>query len=205
MINRIKRGKGVFTIELAFGLLFLSGMLVIVLNHLLVFNKKGALDRAAYSVATIISERKQLFNNKMSLCSDDNSCQSEAKTAYDIVVASLRRMDTTFDKSKLGMRIDYVSIAVKGSPAQFSLDTNKPLIFGNTHQCHFNAVKDIDLDTAMALLPKISVEATNLLGSSVYLPLYQVSLCYEIPLDLIGGMTGEAFRLISTSYTFARI
>ncbi len=203
MIKTNRNMRGVFAVELVIGLLILSGALVIVLNHLLAFNKKGALDRAAYSIATIMSERKQLFNSNMSLCVDN--CNVEAEIVFNLVVSSLRRMDASFDNTKLGMRIDYVSMAVDEVSGNLSLGNNKPLIFGNTIQCNFRSANDVDINSVVKLLPQVSSEASELLGGNVFLPFYQVSLCYEIPLDLIGATTGEVFRLISTSYSFARI
>ncbi len=196
-----KAQAGVFMIELAIVLVFLSGIFVMLINHLMAFNKKAQLDRAAYSLVTIISERKQLFENDLQLCSNTESCNVVAKNAFKMVSYSLARMNSTFDVNKLGMRIDQVSMKTsfssKGKP-QYTLENNLPIYYGATAQCDFPGVDDMSLSKAEKLLP---VAKSN---NYQRIPLYQVSLCYKVPLDLIGVTSGEVLRLISTSYSFAR-
>lgn len=193
--------KGVFTIELAIVLAIMSGTFVLVLNHLMAFSKKGPLDRAAYSLVTILSERTQLFDENVELCSTSAACDQLAEDAFTITTNSMRRMNQSFDIGKLGMRIDQVSIShsfdSKGN-ITYTLDSHSPLFHGNTSQCSFPGVTDVtNVTTATELLP--------LTDKGTYLPMYQVSLCYAIPLDMLGVMSGEFLRLVSTSYSFARI
>ncbi|WP_276516349.1 tight adherence pilus pseudopilin TadF [Shewanella sairae] len=187
--------KGVFMIELAIGLVVLSGMLVLMLNHLLAFNKKGPLDRAAYSAVTIISERKQLFNHQLKLCSESN-CDHVINQAFDLIASSLQRMDSSFDLNRLGMHMEYISIENGNKLVTQKLQKNN---------CTPNdSIANLDLNTVSKLLPKTSGEDTSIVNS-VHLPLYQVTLCYKIPLDILGVATGDIFEIESTAYSFARI
>lgn len=193
--------RGVFTIELAIVLAIMSGTFVFVLNHLMAFSKKGPLDRAAYSLVTIISERTQLFDEKIELCSTSTACDQLAEDAFTITTNSMRRMTQSFDISMLGMRIDQVSISHSfdsNGNSTYTLDSHSPLFHGNTSQCSFPGVTDVtNVTAASELLP--------LTDKGTYLPMYQVSLCYAIPLDVLGIMSGEFLSLVSTSYSFARI
>ncbi|MFV0447811.1 MAG: tight adherence pilus pseudopilin TadF [Vibrio sp.] len=200
MISINNKLKGAISAELAIILLFLSTMLVLIINHLIAFNKKAMLDRASYSAVTILAERKQLFNNEINLCVDQSACDIESDKIFNFVASSLKRMDASFDKAKLGLRVDSVFMTYDDVEAELVLD-NVRLMYGKTSNCNFPGVSDVDPE----LLPQVSFAASDLLDGNVYLPLYQVSLCYEIPLDLIGVTTGEVLRLISTSFSFARI
>ncbi|MGL4372350.1 MAG: tight adherence pilus pseudopilin TadF, partial [Turicibacter sp.] len=108
-MNRYKE-NGTYIIELAITLCFLSSLLILFINHLLAFNKKGQLDRTAYSLVTLISERKQLFDGDLNLCSSDLLCENFARDLYRLAGASLSRVGNDFDEAKLGMRIDQISM-----------------------------------------------------------------------------------------------
>lgn len=192
--------RGVLSVELAICLVFLSGLFVVMINHLVAFNNKGVLDRAAYSAVTVLSERKELFDGELNICVDADQCDFEIEKVFRFISGSLKRMNESFDSSKLGLRVDYVSVLNDENTSELSLNNVKKL-YGNTSKCKFPGVSDIDPE----LLPRVSIDVIELLGGNVYLPLYQVSLCYEIPLDLLGAPTGEIFRLMSTSYSFVRI
>ena len=193
--------KGVFLIELAIVLVCISGILIMILNHLVAFNSKGQLDRAAYSLATILSERKQLFDDELNLCHDAQSCNVEVENAYNFVTASLGRMNKSFDKGKFGLRIDELNLTTSfnssGQPF-YTLVSSSPLLHGNINQCKFPGVADLTSIKAAELLPVTPTGSTRL-------PMYQVSLCYAIPLDILGAISGEHLQLISSSYSFERI
>jgi len=193
---RVKQ-TGSFAVELALVLVFASGLFVVVVNYMLAINKKGQLDRAAYSLTTILAERKQLFSADLDICAGD--CRKTEHETYSIASASLKRMIPNFEKSKLGMRIDEVRLQETLLPSGKIQHKRiqKTLTKGAIHGCDFPDMSDITKDKAVELLPVTS--------RGRRLPLYQVSLCYEIPVNLIGVANGEMLRLISTSYSFARV
>lgn len=53
--------QGAFMVELALVLMFISGLFVVMANYVVAINTKGQLDRAVYSLATIMAERKQFL------------------------------------------------------------------------------------------------------------------------------------------------
>lgn len=197
-----KTMAGSFIIELAIVLVFASGFLVLLINHMIAFNHKGRLDRAAYSLVTVISERKQLFDGQLGLCVVNDTCDSVALDAFNLAAASLKRMNGSFDRSKLGMQFDEISMTTFTDENGDLVSTLNPVItqrFGNSSGCDFPGVSDVSEQKAIELLPLTRV---NL--DFVRVPMYQVSLCYQIPLDLLGAPTGEFIHLVSTSFSFAR-
>jgi tight adherence protein F len=189
--------KGSFAVELAMVLVFASGIFLVVVNHMLAINKKGQLDRATYSMTTIFAERKQLFNANMDICAGD--CRKTEHNAFAIASASMKRMIPNFDKTKFGMRIDEIRLeetAVSGGKVNYRR-VQKTLTKGNIQGCDFPDMSDITKQKAIEMLPVTS--------RGRRLPMYQVSLCYEIPTNLIGIANGEVFRLVSSSYSFARV
>ncbi|MFA0231285.1 tight adherence pilus pseudopilin TadF, partial [Vibrio sp. 10N.261.45.A7] len=185
--------KGAFAVELAMVLVFASGIFVVVVNHMLAINKKGQLDRASYSLTTIFAERKQLFNANMDICAGD--CRKTEHNAFVIASASMKRMIPNFDKNKFGMRIDEIRLeetALSGGKVNYRR-VQKTLTKGSIHGCDFPDMGDITKEKAIEILPITS--------RGRRLPMYQVSLCYEIPTNLIGIANGEVFRLVSTSYS----
>ncbi|GAA5646284.1 MULTISPECIES: tight adherence pilus pseudopilin TadF [Vibrio] len=189
--------KGAFAVELAMVLVFASGLFVVVVNYMLAINKKGQLDRAAYSLTTILAERKQLFNADLDICS--GNCNQTENTAYSIAAASMKRMIPNFDKTKFGMRIDEVRLdeRVLSNGKVDYVRRHKALEKGNVIGCNFPDMSDIDKAKAIEMLPVTSRNRR--------LPLYQVSLCYETPVNILGVANGEVFRIVSSSYSFARV
>ncbi|MGD8170569.1 tight adherence pilus pseudopilin TadF [Vibrio sp. TRT 21S02] len=189
--------KGSFTVELALVLVFASGIFLAVVNYMLAVNQKGQLDRATYSLTTILAERKQLFSDDLDVCA--GNCNRTKNTLFSIASSSLRRMTPTFDKTKFGMRIDEIRLTERTLPnGQIKYTRHhKRLEKGNVIGCNFPDMEDITEERANELLPVTSRKRR--------LPMYQVSLCYEIPFNLLGVTSGEVNHIISTSYSFARI
>ncbi|SON52727.1 putative Flp pilus assembly protein TadF [Vibrio tapetis subsp. tapetis] len=195
-VVRVKQ-KGSFAVELAMVLVFASGIFLVVVNYMIAINKKGQLDRATYSLTTILSERKQLFDADMNICA--GNCRKTENTAFVIASASMKRMIPNFDKTKFGMRIDEIRLEEDlsaGGKVNYRR-VHKTLTKGNIHGCEFPNMSDVTKDKAIDMLPVTS--------KGRRLPLYQVSLCYEIPTNLLGVASGEVFRLVSSSYSFARV
>jgi len=193
---RVKQ-TGSFAVELALVLVFASGLFLVVVNYMLAINKKGQLDRAAYSLTTILAERKQLFGADLDICA--GNCRKTEHATYSIASASMKRMIPNFEKSKFGMRVDEIRLEETLLPSgKINYKrVQKTLTKGAIHGCDFPDMSDITKDKAIELLPVTS--------RGRRLPLYQVSLCYEIPVNLIGVANGEVLRLLSTSYSFARV
>lgn len=189
--------KGAFAVELALTLIFTSGILAIIINYLIVTNKKGQMDRAAYSMATLVAERKQLFDMDLDICT--GNCNQAKNELFSVVSASMRRNLPSYDQNKFGMRVDAVYLngsSGGGGGINYSLRTNS-LTAGRTANCDFPNVSSMSKAKALSLLPETT--------SGTKLPLYQVSLCYETPFNILGVMNNEVLRVVSTSYAFARI
>lgn len=188
---------GAFTVELALVLMVFAGLFVAIANHLLAVDRKGQLDRATYSLTTILAERKQLFDANLDICAGD--CRETEHVSFSIVSASLKRMSQSFDKTKLGMRIDEIRLEEKldSSGKLVYKRVQKTLTKGAIHGCNFPDMSDMTKEKALELLPVTS--------RGRRLPMYQVSLCYETPLDVLGVATGEVVRIVSSSYSFARV
>ncbi len=189
-----KKIKGAFAVELALTLIFTSAILATISNFLIVTNKKGQIDRAAYSMVTLIAERKELFENNLDVCA--GNCSKAKNDLYAVASASMKRMIPSYDPNKFGMRVDAVYLNGKSSGAGFNLATNS-LTAGRTANCDFPNVTSMSKGQALSLLPETS--------QGTKLPLYQVSLCYETPFNILGVMNNEVMRVVSTSYAFARI
>ncbi len=86
------------------------------------------------------------------------------------------------------MRIDEIRIeetALSGGKVNYR-EGSKTLTKGSIHGCDFPDMSDVTKEKAIEILP--------LTSRGRRLPMYQVSLCYEIPTNLIGIANGEVFR-----------
>lgn len=190
----VKKVRGAFAVELALTLVFTSGILAIISNYLIAINKKGQLDRAAYSMATLVAERKELFGNDLNICA--GNCTRSRNELFSVVSASMQRMMPGYDASKFGMRVDAVYLNGTSGGSGYSLSTES-LSAGTIASCDFPDVVSVTRTQALELLPETS--------QGTRLPLYQVSLCYETPFNVLGVVNNEIMRVVSTSYAFARI
>ncbi|WP_171360499.1 tight adherence pilus pseudopilin TadF [Vibrio pectenicida] len=187
------RQQGSFIIEFCIVLVSLSGIFSMAVSHMIAINYKGQLDRAAYSLATIVAERKQLFDGKLSLNVGSMSANNDMK---NIVSSSMKRMNQSFNPDKLAMRVDVYYLDKQSDRGQkkFKLEhkvisTSDPRLFPDKFK--------LTQEQAENFLP-----FTNL---GRYLPLYRVTLTYQIPFDLIGAINGEMYQVVSSAYTFGRL
>ncbi|MEZ9069264.1 tight adherence pilus pseudopilin TadF [Vibrio atlanticus] len=188
-----KKQQGAFMVELALVLVFFSSLLAIHINYTLAINKKGQLDRANYSLLTILSERRQLYTGELDMCGFEGAyCDTEITKFYDIAKSSLKRMIPDFDESKLGMRVAQISI----EEGESKVNLNEQFR-GRRDDCNFQNLQGITFEHAKELLPTTTRNRR--------LPLYHLSLCYETPFNIIGAVRGEPIKIVTSSYSFARI
>lgn len=185
--------KGAFTVELALVLMFISLLLAIHVNYALAINKKGQLDRATYSLLTVISERKQFYTSELNICGIQRSeCRGEVDDIYVLAKSSMKRMIPNFDKSKFGMRL--VQIDLKANNSNINVIS---FFRGEITDCNFSNLQELTVEQAKEILP--------LTTQNTRLPMYQLSLCYTTPFNIIGAIRGESMHIVSSSYSFARI
>ncbi|WP_313885095.1 tight adherence pilus pseudopilin TadF, partial [Vibrio harveyi] len=98
--------KGVFTMELAMVLVFVASLFVIQVNSTVAVSNRGKLQRISYSLATILSERKELFNDEGHMCKSEANCKEALRMLYSIAKASMSRMSGEFKPQKLGLQIE---------------------------------------------------------------------------------------------------
>lgn len=199
-VFRVQRGS--FVVEFALVLVFFSGLFGMLVNYSIAINTKGQLDRVAYSLATIVAERRQLFNSSLDVCFPEQAgdCKKQAEEFYALVSASMGRMMSNFDKTKFGLRIEQVSLDKKGlNEGGAELEKRYDRIDkGTIAQCDVTTeAQTMSESDAKRLLP--------LTTRGRRLPLYQVSVCYAVPFNLLGVTSGEVNHVISTSYAFARV
>ena len=191
-----RKQNGSFVSELAIFIIFLIGVFSIMVNHMIALSYKGQLDRLAYSASTIVAERKQLFNSEISI---SNKGQEIGPTLHKLIASSMKKMNKNFDKNKLSIRVEMIEL--EGSSSHSS---NVSFNF-HSHSIYFPSAKrrnfpddfNLSKDDALKLLPMTIRDR--------YLPLYRVSLSYQIPFDLLGTLNGQSHRIISSSFSFGRI
>ncbi|USD38921.1 tight adherence pilus pseudopilin TadF [Ferrimonas sp. SCSIO 43195] len=182
--------KGVFTVELAMVLLVLSGFFAMQVNYMIAVAKKGALDRAAFSAVTLVSERRQFFDDEGQMCgtngNDASKCASLVSDIEAIVAAGLARSMASFDASALVVVVEeYIPAPPAASYAVRSS--------GNREGCGFASINHSGMDPLSPLTSKARK-----------LPIYQVSLCYRTDFNLIGVSQGDPFNIVASSISYAR-
>lgn len=194
--------RGSFVVEFALVLVVFSSLFAMVVNYSVAINTKGQLDRVAYSLATIVAERRQLFNSSLDVCEPENSgdCSQRGNDLYSLVSASMASMMPNFDQTKFGLRVEQVSLdreVVSSGGAEFDKRYER-VDKGAISQCDITTeAQKMNEEDAKRLLP--------LTTRGRRLPLYQVSVCYAVPFNLLGITSGEVNYVVSTSYAFARV
>ena len=103
----IRKQKGIFIVELSLVLLVFSLLFVFSMDIILKLSHQSKLDRTSHSIASILAERRQLFNGNDLLCSTaDRGCQQAVDQMYLMAKNSLARMFTDFDVKKMTMIIE---------------------------------------------------------------------------------------------------
>ena len=187
------RQQGSFIIELCIVLVSVSGIFAMAVTHMIAINYKGQLDRAAYSLATIVAERKQLFYGELSLNVGSKSPKNDMK---NIVSSSMKRMSQSFNPDKLAMRVDVYYLDEKLGMGQKKFKLEHKVISTSESRLFPDQFK-LTQEQAENFLP-----FTNW---GRYMPLYRVTLTYQIPFDLIGAINGEMYQVVSSAYTFGRL
>jgi len=188
--------KGAFMVELALVLMFFSGLFVAVANYVVAINTKGQLERAVYSMTTIMSERKQLFGGEVDICfGSDARCNETKQVMNRLMMASLKRMMPNFDRTKLGIQIE--QLTVEGDNPRNFKKKYRQLRDGAVQGCQLPNLNQMSKEQALELLPITSHNRR--------LPMYQVTLCYETPFNIFGLADGEVVRTIAISFSFARV
>ncbi|MGX9418278.1 tight adherence pilus pseudopilin TadF [Vibrio sp. WJH972] len=163
---------GNFSVEFAIVGVFFSLLLVFSADVIIKLSIKGKLDRMAYSAASVIKERTELFAGILDV---DESNTQQGERTYDYVQASLGRTIGNFDPNAFG----------------FSLDV---YTFDGSNVTSTNAY------TASALTCTVNQPSDDLFittGWGTTLTLYQVTLCYETD-NWFGDLIDVEFNRVNT-------
>lgn len=167
------KNKGNFTVEFAIVAIFFALLIAFSGDVIVKLSIKGKLDRMAYSSASIIKERKQLFGDEFS------AVEQEGIDAYTIVNASLGRTISNFDTEKFG----------------FSLDMYE-LISGTVSKTTIYNSNSSGVGIACTVpTPKQALFITTTYGRS--LTLYQATLCYQTN-NWFGSLVGETYDRVQS-------
>ncbi|WED24574.1 hypothetical protein L3Q72_17010 [Vibrio sp. JC009] len=179
-----RKQKGVFIIELSIILVFLSALCAMQINIMIATSKKGQMERLAYSLVGILSEREEFFRDKGNMCESPTFCTILADELYDIAIKSMERMSSSFDSSDFGFQIEeYIKSEHEN---KYSVRRR-----GATSGCNFYTIDGVD-----TIIPQ-TAKGTNL-------PIYQVSLCYATPFNLIGISNGQFTHITASAFSYAR-
>ncbi|MDP2574362.1 pilus assembly protein TadF [Vibrio sp. vnigr-6D03] len=177
--------RGAFTIELALVLVFVTGFFVMQVNFLVATAKKGQMDRLAYSLVSVMSERRELFRDEGDICRYAGECELLAAELYAVGISAMNRMSNQFDSNKFGIRIE--ELVVYPDRQVYAMRE-----VGWVTGCSFTPLREVD-----KIIPTTSRNRK--------LPVYKVSLCYRTPFNLLGASKGELLNVVTSAFSFARI
>jgi tight adherence protein F len=163
-----KRYSGNFSVEFAIVGVVFSLLLVFSGDIIVKLAMKGKLDRMAYSAASIIKERTQLFEE------DYTTTTTEAQNTYNYVVASLGRTLNNFDVNQFGYSLDVFT--------NDGTSTSKSTPYSTGISCTVGT-------------PSSDLFVTTSWGNIV--TLYQVTLCYETD-NWYGDLIGTTFNRVAS-------
>lgn len=186
----MKRNQGVFTVELALVLVVLSSFFALQVNYMIAVAKKGAMDRAAYSAATLIAERRQFFDDEGYICGlnggDATKCNKLMTEIRDVVEGAMARALSSFEPGDMTIVVEEYIPAPPA--AAYTVRT-----LGDGTGCDLVSINNSAMDALSPLTSK-----------SRKLPIYQVSLCYKTEFNLLGAVEGDPFNIVASSISFAR-
>jgi tight adherence protein F len=164
--------RGNFSVEFAIVGLAFSFLLVFSADVIIKLAIKGKLERMAYSAASVIKERTQLFDEIYTI---DKDTSTEGESTYNYVKASMARTINNFNSESFGFSLDVFTY----EDSTVTLDN---AYAANTIAC---TIKE----------PADDLFITTGWGNT--LTLYQVTLCYETD-NWYGSLVGETFNRVST-------
>jgi tight adherence protein F len=164
--------RGNFTVEFALVSVFFALLLAFSGDIIMKLAIKGKLDRMAFSAASIIKERKQLFDDSYDLTTD------EGNKAFQIVENSLKRTMGSFDENKFGFVLTAYSYSTGAIVAKTSIVRPE----GGSVLC---SIKE----------PTTDMFVTTSWGRT--LTLYQVTLCYQTG-NWYGHLIGKTFNRVQS-------
>ncbi len=170
----IKKGRkkqgGNFTIELAIIGIFFSLLIAFSGDVIIKLSIKGKLDRMAFSAASIMKERTQLFSGGTQPSNSDSS------KVVTVVSNSLNRTISDFDSSKFGMRIEV-----------FGVDNSGDVVTNYTYEKVGKSCSTVK--------PDESLFVTTAWGNSI--TLYQTTVCYETN-NWYGSLVNKTFNYVQS-------
>lgn len=171
-MSQQKKEQGNFTVEFAIVAVFFSMLLVFSGDIITKLSVKGKLDRMSYSVANIVKERTQLFDE-----SSFSITESEYKKADAIAQASLSRTLESFDSKLFGSVLEVQTFNNNFAPNDLQTFSS-----GN-----------IACDIGDPLSPDLSVITSW--GRKA--TLYRITLCYETD-NWFGELIGGEFKVVNS-------
>ena len=186
MNSPLIKQRGNFTVEFSIVGVFLSLLIVFTGDLIMKLSMKGKLERLSYSIASVIKERTQLFEEEEYSVDDD-----EAREAYQIVVNSLTRSMGHFDPELFG----------------FDLKVRQRSYYGLGNQMievsNWNSASVLGIGLPCpGVTPEVDLLFQTSWGRSA--TLYQVTLCYQSS-NWFGELFGKDYSLVAANaFTLAR-
>lgn len=165
--------RGNFTVEFAIVGVIFSLLIVFSADVIIKLSLKGKLDRLSYSVANILKERTQLYDEDYKLS------QAEISTLDTIATQSMRRTSPNFDEQRWGMRIEALQFDRNDTPEGISFDR------GN---------QGVNPSIDMTTLANLAVMTSWGRRASIY----RVTFVYRTE-NWFGALIGEEFNTVSSS------
>ncbi|CCN46126.1 conserved hypothetical protein [Vibrio nigripulchritudo MADA3029] len=176
--------RGAFSVELALILAFVASFFALQVNFVIATSNKGQMDRLAYSLVSVLSERRELFRDEGNICQLPKNCNDLVAELHQVGVSAMKRMSNVFDSRRFGIRIEELVVY----PDRTIYSKREKGYVG----CNF-----VPLDNVPEIIPTTSRNRK--------LPVYQVSLCYRTPFNILGATRGEFVNVVSSAFSFARI
>jgi len=172
-MNLNYKQKGNFTVEFAIVGVAFSFLIIFSADVIVKLSLKGKLDRLSYSVANILKERTQFYNDNYTLS------EAETSTLNTIAKQSMRRTSQNFDGKRWGMHIEALQFNSRDESVVVSFPEGTQPI---TPSIGMDSLRNLAVMTSWGRRASI----------------YRVTMVYRTE-NWFGALIGEEFNTVSSS------
>lgn len=172
-MNLNYKQKGNFTVEFAIVGVAFSFLIIFSADVIVKLSLKGKLDRLSYSVANILKERTQFYNDSYTLS------KAETRTLNTIAKQSMRRTSQNFDGKRWGMHIEALQFNSRDESVVVSFPEGTQPI---TPSIGMDSLRNLAVMTSWGRRASI----------------YRVTMVYRTE-NWFGALIGEEFNTVSSS------
>ncbi|CAM3035727.1 MULTISPECIES: tight adherence pilus pseudopilin TadF [Moritella] len=172
-MNLNYKQKGNFTVEFAIVGVAFSFLIIFSADVIVKLSLKGKLDRLSYSVANILKERTQFYNDSYTLS------EAETSTLNTIAKQSMRRTSQNFDGKRWGMHIEALQFNSRDESVVVSFPEGTQPI---TPSIGMDSLRNLAVMTSWGRRASI----------------YRVTMVYRTE-NWFGALIGEEFNTVSSS------